>query len=203
MNIDQSALLLIEFQNEWLSEKGKLNRLFTDKEQFLSSVKNAESIINSARNGQVQVIHSGLHFTESNHELGNAKYGLRAHIAKHKTFLAGTFACQFSEPFKPQNNEFVVQGRIGSSAFSGSNLDVYLRNNNIKTLYIMGYALHVCIESTLRAAHDLGYEMVIIEDASAAFTKQQKEYFLTEIIHHFGSSIKSNDFLTLINCAGS
>ena len=35
-----------------------------------------------------------------------------------------------------QENEFVVKGRIGSSAFSASNLDAYLRNNHIKTLFI-------------------------------------------------------------------
>jgi nicotinamidase-related amidase len=63
----------------------------------------------------------------------------------------------------------------------------------------MGYALHVCVESTVRAAHDLGYEVIVIEDACSAFNKEQKQYFLESILHHFGSSIKAGDFIKLVN----
>jgi nicotinamidase-related amidase len=63
----------------------------------------------------------------------------------------------------------------------------------------MGYALHVCVESTLRTAHDLGYDAILIEDACSAFTAQQKTYVLGEIVHHFGTSIKKNDYLTILN----
>lgn len=200
--MEYSALLLIEFQNEWLNEKGKLNTLFLDREQFLTSLKNAGKVIKSARNTQIHVIHSGLNYTKTYKELGQAKHGLRADIPTNRTFLADSVASQFPAPFNPEDNEFTVQGRVGSSAFSGSNLDAYLRNNRIHTLYIMGYALHVCIESTLRAAHDLGYEAIVIEDASSAFNHEQKKYFLTDIIHHFGNSIKSNDFITAIKQEG-
>lgn len=197
----QSALLLIEFQNEWLNESGKLHTLFLDKEQFTASVKNAEKVISAARKTSLHIIHSGLHFTQAYSELGQAKQGLRSVIPKRGTFLANSFASQFPPPFLPQGNEFVVQGRIGSSAFAGSNLDAYLRNNHIHTLYIMGYALHVCIESTLRAAHDLGYETIIIEDACSAFNREQKEHFSKHIVHHFGSSMTSGDFIHLLNNA--
>lgn len=198
MNLSNSALLLIEFQNEWLNEEGKLNRLLLDREQFLTSIKNAEKVIKSARNTQIHIIHSGLNYSSDYKELGKAKHGLRAAIAANRTFLADSEASQFHSPFNPKDKEFIVQGRIGGSAFSGSNLDAYLRNNQINTLYIMGYALHVCVESTLRAAHDLGYEVIVIEDASAAFTQEQKNYFLTHIVHHFGDHIKSDDFISAI-----
>lgn len=199
LSLEYSALLLIEFQNEWLNETGKLNTLFRDREQFITSLKNAEKIIKCARNTPIHVIHSGLNYTKMYKELGIAQYGLRAVIPKNRTFLADSPATYFPPPFNPKDNEFIVQGRVGSSAFSGSNLDSYLRNNRIHTLYIMGYALHVCIESTLRVAHDLGYETLIIEDASSAFNQEQKNHFLTDIVHHFGSSIKSNDFMTTLS----
>lgn len=196
--MQQSALLLIEFQNEWLSENGKLNNLFLDKEQFNESVINAENVLNSARNSSLHIIHSGLNFTDSYQELGKAKNGLRSVIPTYRTFLTNSFSSQFGHAFQPKENEFVVQGRTGSSVFTGSNLDIYLRNNQIHTLYLMGYALHVCVESTLRAAHDLGYEVIIIEDACAAFNQEQKQYFIKSILHHFGSSVKTDDFIKLL-----
>jgi nicotinamidase-related amidase len=197
MSMNNSALLLIEFQNEWLDEKGKINHLFIDRAQFLASVENAKKVLEHARNTQLHIIHSGLTYTNTYKELGEAKHGLREVIPKNRTFLKDSYASQFPVPFTPRENEFVVQGRIGSSAFSGSNLDAYLRNNHVHTLYIMGYALQVCVESTLRAAHDLGYEVVIIEDACSAFTQEQKKHFLSDVLHHFGCSIKSEDFVAI------
>ncbi|WP_408639507.1 isochorismatase family protein, partial [Noviherbaspirillum autotrophicum] len=32
-----------------------------------------------------------------------------------------------------------------------------MRNQGISRLYLAGYATHVCIESTMRHAHDIGY----------------------------------------------
>lgn len=193
-----SALLLIEFQEEWLSEQGKLRHLFKDKEQFLDSVANAKEIITATRRSLLPVIHSGLGYSNEHKELGKAQYGLRAAITSRQTFLAASAGSQFAKPFHPHENEFIVSGRTGASAFAGSNLDSYLRNNRINTLFIMGYALHVCVESTLRTAHDLGYEAILIEDACAAFTAQQKTHVLEEIVHHFGARIKKKDYLTIL-----
>lgn len=195
----RSALLLIEFQQEWLSEKGKLHHLMTDKADFVESIGNAKKIVAATRQTQAMpIIHSGLCFTPDYQVLGRGKSGLRAAIPAHQTFLANAEGSQFPAPFTPQENEFLVAGRIGSSAFAGSNLDNYLRHNQIQTLYLMGYALHVCVESTLRAAHDLGYETILIEDAAAAFTAEQKKYVLNEIVHHFGTRITTADYLKTI-----
>lgn len=198
-NLQENALLLIEFQNEWLTKNGKLNHLLSDAEQIAHSLKNAKNIIQIARKTKINIVHSGLTYTTKYKELGEAQHGLRAAIPTHKTFLENTHGSQFTAPFQPQENEFIVQGRIGSSAFSASNLDAYLRNNRIKKLFIMGFALHVCVESTLRAAHDLGYESIVIDDASSAFDQEQKQYFLNHIVHHFGTSMKSDDFINILN----
>jgi len=68
-------------------------------------------------------------------------------------------------------------------------LDSYLRNNRIDTLYLSGFATHVCIESTLREAHDKGYTCYVVTDATAAFNQKQQNYFENEILHHFGKGV--------------
>lgn len=189
------SLLLIEFQEEWLNEKGKLYHLMKDKNQFLDSIKNAKKAVHSARENGFNIIHSGLCFSKTYSELGTADFGLRAAIKSHKTFQRDQPGCQFTPPFSPQEEEFVVGGRTGGSAFAGSNLDSYLRNNQIETLYIMGYALHVCVESTLRIAHDLGYKVILIEDACSAFTAEQQHHVLNEVVHHFCKKITTQEFI--------
>lgn len=85
MNIKNSALLLIEFQNEWLSSNGKLHYLFDDKQQFLSSVENAKKVLEAARASKMNIAHSGLSFTNSYQELGMSEHGLRF-VKKIKLF---------------------------------------------------------------------------------------------------------------------
>jgi nicotinamidase-related amidase len=125
--------------------------------------------------------------------LGQAKYGLRALMPKYKSFL-GKQANIFPG-FEPSADEYVIRERSGSSAFAGTSLDSYLRNNHIEDIYLMGYSLRQCVESTLRNAHDLGYNASVIYDASAGFTREQQTSFVTEIAPFYGNAIKTNDFL--------
>ena len=195
MNINQSALILIEFQREWLDKNGKIHRRIEDTEQFEQAMNNAEKALAFARNLKMPVIHCGLRFQDGYPELGHAVYGLRAAIPRAGTFPCNGTGCEFVPPFAPQENEFVVQGRTGASGFSGSNLDAYLRNQNIQTIYLAGFALHVCVESTLRQGHDLGYNTIVLGDACCAFTAEQKQYVLKHVIHHFGSNMSVVDFI--------
>ena len=185
--IKKSALVMIEFQREWIGPDGKLTKLMKDTAQFEKSKKQAQTALRAARKSGMPVVHVGL-FLNGNYEgLGgdHAKYGLRNVIQKYGTWKEN--GCRFAEGFEPHSNEFVVQGRLGGSAFAGSNLDSYLRNNQINRIYLAGYALHVCVESTLRDGHDRGYEVILLEDATSAFTSEQRDYVLKNVLHHFGA----------------
>jgi nicotinamidase-related amidase len=193
--MNQTALILIEAQNEWLAEDGKLRKLIKDKDAFQQSIKKLEKVLRKAREIPLPIVHVGLRFQEGYPELANGRSGLRAAIPIAGTFPAEGKGSEFYPSLSPVEGEFVVSGRTGASAFSGSNLDVYLRNNHIENLLLTGYATHVCVESTLREAHDRGYNSMLIEDACAAFTTEQQQYVLKHIVHHFGTAISSEAFL--------
>lgn len=192
----KSALILIETQNEWMHADGKLNKaLVEDKEIMQTSIDNIENALAYARKSKIEVIHVGLRFEEGYPELANGKSGLRKVIPNAGTFPKNEFGSQFYETVKPKEDEFVVTGRVGASGFTGSNLDVYLRNNKIENLYLVGYATHVCVESTLREAHDKGYNTYLISDATSAFNRVQQDYVLSEIVHHFGEHLTTSEFV--------
>jgi nicotinamidase-related amidase len=192
----KSVVILIETQNEWMHPEGKLNKaLVKDKEMMQTSIGNIEKALGYARKHNIEVIHVGLRFEKGYPELANGKSGLRKAIPNAGTFPINGFGSQFYETVKPIEGEFVVTGRVGASAFTGSNLDIYLRNNKIENLYLVGYATHVCVESTLRDAHDRGYNTFLISDASSAFNRMQQEYVLSEIVHHFGEHLTIKEFM--------
>lgn len=193
---EKSALILIETQNEWMNSNGKLRKLLVkDEQMMLNSITNIEKALDYARKNNIEVIHVGLRFEKGYPELTNGKSGLRKAIPNAGTFPINEFGSQFYETVQPIEGEFVVTGRVGASGFTGSNLDVYLRNNKIENLYLVGYATHVCVESTLRDAHEKGYNTFLISDAASAFNRMQQDYVLNEIVHHFGEHLTTNEFM--------
>ncbi|MFC8434176.1 isochorismatase family protein [Streptomyces sp. NPDC057253] len=67
----------------------------------------------------------------------------------------------------------IVKRTIG--AFQGTDLDARLREHGVTTLVFGGIATNLGVESTARAAGDLGYDLVFVEDAMAAFTAAEHE----------------------------
>ena len=193
----ESALILIEFQNAWLGEGATLAALMQDRTQFETSKRQAKAVLTHARTVGMHVIHVPFIVSGDYRELGGekAQMGLRAAIQRAGTWRGEAKA--FHEAFAPLPDECIASGRVGASAFAGSNLDSILRNNEIKTLFLMGYATNVCVESTLRDAHDKGYDTYVVNDAVSAFTSEQKVFFETQIVHHFGDLLGADAFMNL------
>jgi nicotinamidase-related amidase len=74
-------------------------------------------------------------------------------------------------------------------------LSAYLRNNGLDTIILMGFATHVRIESTLRQAHDMGYNVYVVNDGVAPFEPEQQAYFERHVLHHFGEAITSEQLI--------
>jgi nicotinamidase-related amidase len=186
---ERAALVLIEFQREWLAEDGRLQRaLIADKAAFADAVASAERLLHAARAAGLWVAHCGLDLRHDPDYLlfgrGRATSGLRAAIPQAGTWTDAGAA--FVPPFVPQHGEFVAQGRSGASVLKNATLDPFLRNSDVRTLYLAGFATHVCVESTLRDAHDLGYDPVLVQDACAAFTREQHDHVRRAVLPHFG-----------------
>ncbi|WP_328478079.1 isochorismatase family protein [Streptomyces sp. NBC_00377] len=67
----------------------------------------------------------------------------------------------------------IVKRTIG--AFQGTGLDDRLRERGVTTLVFGGIATNLGVESTARAAGDLGYDLVFVEDAMSALTAAEHE----------------------------
>src|SRR5712672_2291328 len=53
-------------------------------------------------------------------------------------------------------------------AFHGTELDLQLRRRGIKTIVLAGVATHMGVESTARQAWELGYELLLVSDATTS-----------------------------------
>ena len=190
VDADRSALVLIEFQREWLAADGKMAHFAPDLGPFRTAADRAAVALDAARAAGLPVVHVGYRFAAGHPELGRTPLGLRQMMRDYDLFTGD--AAAWAEGFEPADGEFVVSGRLGVSAFAGSDLDGYLRHNGVTRLYLAGFALQTCVESTLRDAHDRAYEAYVVEDATAAFTAEQGAYVLDTVVPVFGGRVTTD-----------
>ncbi|MEU1459786.1 isochorismatase family protein [Streptomyces sp. NPDC005727] len=85
----------------------------------------------------------------------------------------------------------VVKRTIGG--FQGTGLDERLRESGVRTLVFGGIATNLGVESTARAAADLGYDLVFVEDAMAALTAPEHEASVRLDFPRLGTVVKARD----------
>ncbi|MFA6742123.1 MAG: cysteine hydrolase family protein [Arcobacteraceae bacterium] len=96
-------------------------------------------------------------------------------------FLPNTKGVQIHENVKPFENEIIIEKNFPNS-FLETSLESELEKQNIKELVICGMMSHMCIDSTTRAAFDLGFDCTLAHDACT-----------TKDLEFFGEKIKAND----------
>ncbi len=81
-------------------------------------------------------------------------------------FVPGTEGCEIHPAAAPQADEPLVRKNF-PSAFRDTDLDEQLRDAGVEGLVICGAMTHMCIDTTTRAAFDLGYACTVAADACA------------------------------------
>ena len=114
----------------------------------------------------------------------------------------------FKSGFEPVTAEPVFQKTV-NSAFIGTNLETYLRKNQICHLVVVGLTLPHCVSTTTRMAANLGFEVTLLADATASFTLSNKngQAISPETIHEinflslqdeFAQILTTEEFLTQV-----
>ncbi len=73
---------------------------------------------------------------------------------------------EIHENVKPIKDEKVVTKEEVNS-FLGTDLLEYLKSKEINRLVIIGMQTQMCLEAAVRAAHDYGFECIVVQDACA------------------------------------
>ena len=92
------------------------------------------------------------------------------HISRSETsvFRPGQPGAEFQEALMPLPHEHVVEKNV-PDAFAASGLERWLRVRDIRQLIIVGVSTNNSVESTARSAGNLGFDTIVVDDASFAF----------------------------------
>jgi nicotinamidase-related amidase len=81
-------------------------------------------------------------------------------------FISDTVGAEVHETVQPLENESIIIKHFPNS-FLKTELESQLKEKGITKVVVVGMMTHMCIDATIRAAVDLGYETTLIEDACA------------------------------------
>ena len=81
-------------------------------------------------------------------------------------FIPGTPGCKIHPSVQPEGVEAVITKHF-PNAFRDTSLEDMLRSAGISELVLCGAMSHMCIDTTTRAAFDLGFSCTLIDDACA------------------------------------
>ncbi|MQY14467.1 Isochorismatase family protein YecD [Streptomyces sp. RB5] len=87
----------------------------------------------------------------------------------------------------------VVKRSVG--AFGTTDLDAQLRKLGVETVVMGGLVTNMGVESTARAASDLGYEVEFVADAMSGLAAEEHDFAVTTIFPRFGRVTATRDYL--------
>ncbi|MBN0588536.1 hydrolase, partial [Pseudomonas aeruginosa] len=83
-------------------------------------------------------------------------------------------------------------------AFYGTDLELQLRRRGIDTIILCGISTNIGVESTARNAWELGFNLVIAEDACSAASAEQHQGSMTHIFPRIGRVRSTEEILTAL-----
>ncbi|AXF57667.1 cysteine hydrolase family protein [Salicibibacter kimchii] len=179
-----TALIVVDIQNDYFPN-GKMELSNPDQ-----AATNAAKVMDWFRqNNKENIFHV-------QHIAGSPELGF---------FLPNTEGADIHKTVQPLEHENVIVKNFPNS-FLKTDLESKLREKGVTKVVALGMMTHMCIDATVRAAVDLGFETTLIEDACASRELSYQERTVpAEQVHHafvsavngmYANVISTEDFLT-------
>ena len=185
-----SALLVIDPYNDFISEGGKIWDRIKNVAQANNCVPNMLAVMNAARKAGLRVFYA-LHHRYRPGDYETWKYIAPIQKAgwRSKAFENGTWGGEIRREFEPQPGDIVAQEHWCSSGFANTDLDLQFKKHGIHQLIVIGLIAHTCVESTVRFAAELGYQVTVVKDATADYSDQHMEAALVTNLPNYADAI--------------
>jgi ureidoacrylate peracid hydrolase len=194
MKAKETAVVLIEFQNDFCTEGGKLHDGLKGELARQKTIPNAARLAEGARKKGATVIHSPFIFNEKYFE-DHQMQGIVKAVADGGAFREGSWGAEIIDDLKPREGDKVLSGKCTLCGFNNTNLDNILKEANIKNVVIGGFLTNFCVESTARSAYDKGYAVTIMKDATAANSMEEQNHSEEKIFPLLGQTLTVDQFL--------
>ena len=176
INVERTALVITDLQNDFLSPGGNGWALFADSYARLGTINNLERLLDAAKAACITVMISPHYYYPTDHHWSAPPTPVEALITELPAFqrqgpltldgFAGSGA-DFPERFKPYlfDGKTVICSPHKVYGPSTNDLVLQLRKRRIEKVIMAGPAGNLCVEAHLRDLLEHGFEVAMVRDA--------------------------------------
>jgi len=172
---DTVALVMIDFQRDFVYPGGFGEALGNDTSPLLDALPAAERVLKACREAGIFVIHTREGHRPDLSDLPPSKK-VRGRGAvtigdvgpMGRILVRGELGHDIVEEVYPIEGEPIVD-KPGKGAFYATDLDAILKMKGIKQLVVCGVTTEVCVHTSVREANDRGYDALVLSDAVGSY----------------------------------
>lgn len=172
----RTAIVVVDLQNGYASKGGYRDLRGRDISGAETVIANTNRILKAARAARCTVVllqngwdpgqrDAGGPNSPNWHKSNPLKLMRERPELRDKILTKGSWDFDFVDSLSVEPGDLIVP-KSRYSGFTGTNLDLLLRERDIRTLIVTGIASNVCVESTIRDALFREYFCVLVDDAS-------------------------------------
>ena len=196
------ALIVVDMQNGFVSKGGSYDKLGMNTSNYRKIIPKLKDLIEFCRSKEIPIFYteavkeaSGIDLLTKIH---NFLPKSRQERLKFPICIRGTWDGVTLDKLKPKKNDHVVIKRR-DSAFQDTELRVWLQSEGINLLVFTGIDTSICVETSLREGFNIGYDVVLVSDATASGIKEHYKTTLERVRDYYGLVMSTERFKIGIN----
>ena len=166
--MSRHAILVIDMLNDFIGEKASLR--CPGGETIIPDLQRLFKWVRGRKDDNVQLV-----YIQESHRENDADFRVRPIHA-----VRGTWGSKIISELHPEKGEYVVPKRR-HSGFQYTDLELYLREEDIDTVVVTGVWTNVCVRSTATDALARAFKVITLSDGCASKTKEMHEYGLKDL----------------------
>ncbi len=196
------GLIVVDMQNGFVAKGGSYDKLGMNTSHYREIIPKVKALIDLCKSLDIPVF-----YTEAVREASGIDLLTKIHTLLPKSreerlkvpiCVSGTWDAQTIDEIKPKKDDHVIIKRR-DSAFQDTELRVWLQSVGINVLVFCGVDTSICVETSIRDGFNLGYDIVLISDATASGMKNHYETTLDRVRDYYGLQMNYDRFTTMVN----
>ncbi|MGD9673389.1 MAG: cysteine hydrolase family protein [Candidatus Nitrosocosmicus sp.] len=183
------ALIVVDMQNGFVSKGGSYDKLGMNTSNYREIIPNIKNLINFCRSKEIPIFYTEAVREDSGIDLLTRVHNFlpksRQERLKFPICVRGTWDGITVDELKPQDEDHVVIKRR-DSAFQDTELRVWLQSEGVNLLLFVGIDTSICVETSLRDGFNLGYDVILISDATASGNNEHYKTTLERVSDYYG-----------------
>lgn len=173
--MSKSALIIVDMVKDFTDENGLV--FYPQNREILPKIK---EVLEACRKKNMLIIFLQHSYRANKYDKNLANM--------RPNCIEGTGGDQIDPMLTVEEKDYVIKKRR-YSGFVGTDLDMVLRENNIKNTIIIGTKTNCCIRATVTDAYNLDYNAIVIRECVATNDEVVNDVHLTDIHKYLGKVI--------------